>query len=102
MARDPLAFIPKAVKNNTIDRRVSMRGLAVMCMVEQAPRQSVRDLAAALELNKPSVTRAAQALREMGLVEVSREGVSDERLVAISLTAAGREALQALRYAAAA
>ncbi|QUD86696.1 bifunctional helix-turn-helix transcriptional regulator/GNAT family N-acetyltransferase [Phenylobacterium montanum] len=54
---------------------------------------TIGELAQTLELSQPTITRAVARLIEMGLVEASRLG-RDQRHKTISLTAAGRAAME--------
>ena len=56
--------------------------------------RTIGELTETLELSQPTITRAVARLVEMGLVEVSRV-YRDQRRKTISLTAAGRAAMQA-------
>src|SRR5579859_6772474 len=56
--------------------------------------RTIGELTETLELSQPTITRAVARLVEMGLVEVSRV-YRDRRRKTISLTKAGRVAMQA-------
>lgn len=62
----------------------------VMAHLSQADSVSVRDIHDQANLEKSKASRAAARLEAAGLV-AKREGESDRRLVAISLTDKGRE-----------
>lgn len=67
----------------------------VMAHLSQADSVSVRDIHNRANLEKSKASRAAARLEAAGLV-AKREGESDRRLVAISLTDKGREMMAEL------
>ena len=68
---------------------LSMRQLRLLFAIQDAPA-SVRDLATALKLSKPAVTRNTDRLAEVLLVRKSKDK-ADARLVRIELTAKGQK-----------
>lgn len=101
---DLSAFLPYrlAVLAERVSRRLSVvyqvrhgLGLAewrVLVHVRWGNEASVRDIQRAVNLDKPRVSRAVARLVEAGLVE-KRPGAEDGRLVAITLSEAGRAVL---------
>jgi DNA-binding MarR family transcriptional regulator len=98
------SFLPYrlAVLSERVSRRLSVEygrthGLAVaewrvMVHLLRCGAVSVRDIHNCVNLEKPRVSRAVSRLEAEGLVEKT-QGEGDGRLVAISLTDAGRRAL---------
>ena len=68
---------------------LSVRQLAVLMSCKIA-KQTVRGLAEQFKLNKPSVTRAADKLEDLGFIARAKDP-SDGRSVFLSITAAGRK-----------
>ena len=68
---------------------LSIRQLRLLFAIQDAPA-SVRDLATALKLSKPAVTRNTDRLAEVLLVRKSKHK-TDARLVRIELTSLGRK-----------
>ena len=104
---DLSAFLPYrlAVLAVRVSRRLSVEyqrthGLSVaewrvMAHLARCGTVSVRDIHACVNLEKPRVSRAVSRLEQGGLVEKVPE-TTDGRLVAISLTEAGRAAFAAI------
>ncbi|MEM6745708.1 MAG: MarR family winged helix-turn-helix transcriptional regulator [Pseudomonadota bacterium] len=61
----------------------------VLAHLSQQEAVSVREIHRRVDLEKPRITRAAQRLAAAGLIHRA-EGAGDRRLVALSLTSAGR------------
>jgi len=68
---------------------LSLRNLAILAAVHGQPECSVRDVHQKLGISKPSITRNAQMLAELGLLEIKKSNM-DRRLVYISLTKKGK------------
>lgn len=81
--------IVRAVQENYQETRQ----LAVMFLANETPGLSVRELASALSIPKPSVTRSIEALERDGLV-VRKLNLDDRRLIKLHLTDAGRASLR--------
>ncbi|MFZ5965370.1 MarR family winged helix-turn-helix transcriptional regulator [Thalassococcus sp. BH17M4-6] len=98
-------FLPYrlAVLSERVSRRLSVEyqrthGLAVaewrvLVHVQRCGAVSVRDIHNCVNLEKPRVSRAVSRLESEGLVQKA-QGQPDGRLVAITLTDAGRAALE--------
>ena len=74
------------------------RQVAVAILAHEAPRdapQTVRGMAAVLDINKPAVTRALDALEDAGFYQRRRDP-ADKRSVLVSQTAAGRKFVERL------
>lgn len=72
---------------------MTMRQAAVLLAIRSggaAGAATVRDLAVDIGISKPAVTRAADRLAGLGLLE-RKEDVRDRRSVLLVLTAAGRK-----------
>jgi len=76
-----------------IDANMTCRQIAVLMMIHAHPGNSVKQLAAALDLAKPVVTRANDKLVELGLI-TRTTSKADRRQVELSITKLGRLALQ--------
>lgn len=99
------AFLPYrlAVLSERVSRRLSVEygrthrltvpEWRVMVHLLRGGAVSVRDIQTCVNLEKPRVSRAVSRLAAEGLVQKT-QGKTDARLVAISLTDAGRAALQ--------
>ncbi|NKC30171.1 MarR family transcriptional regulator [Falsiroseomonas selenitidurans] len=78
----------------TPDRSLSFRELAVLVLAATGPERlrTVKDMAEAMRVNKPSITRATDRLAALGLVQ-RRTSRSDLRQVTISATPGGEQRL---------
>jgi DNA-binding MarR family transcriptional regulator len=76
--------------------RVSVPRFLVMRMLEQAPRSTVTEIAARLEVTSQFVTLETRRLIEQGLL-AKEPNELDRRSVILDLTPAGRRLLQELR-----
>lgn len=92
----PLTMTPLASRCMLADTAGvnTLRQLAVLDVVATAPGVGVRELARALSVPKPTITRAVDLLAEGGLM-VRRVDPNDGRCVKLQVTAAGRKALAA-------
>jgi DNA-binding MarR family transcriptional regulator len=88
----PAAAVPFS-EMATIDANMTCRQIAVLLMVAAHPGNSVKQLAAALDLAKPVVTRANDKLVELGLITRTMN-MTDRREVELNITKAGRQRLQ--------
>ena len=101
------AFLPYrlAVLSERVSKRLSVEyerthGLAVaewrvLVHLQRAGASSVRDICTYVNLEKPRVSRAVAKLEADGLV-AKAQGQEDARLVSITLTDAGRDALNGI------
>ncbi|MEY5100372.1 MAG: hypothetical protein RJA36_3091 [Pseudomonadota bacterium] len=76
-----------------IDANMTCRQIAVLLMIAAHPGNSVRQLAATLDLAKPVVTRANDKLVELGLI-TRTTSKTDRREVELTVTKLGRLMLQ--------
>ena len=76
-----------------VDANMTCRQIAVLLMIAAHPGHSVKQLAAALALTKPVITRANDKLVELGLITRSTLR-ADRRQVELRVTTAGKLALQ--------
>lgn len=72
----------------TIDANMTCRQVAVLLMIEAHPGNSVKHLAAALDLSKPVITRATDKLVELGLI-TRTTSKADRREVELTITRLG-------------
>ncbi len=72
---------------------ISIAQWRVLAHLAQAPSVSVRDIHARVDLDKPTVSRAAASLERAGYLEKS-ESDGDRRLVELRLTAEGRALIE--------
>lgn len=105
------SFLPYrlAVLSERVSRRLSVEyerthGLSVaewrvLVHLQRAGSASVRDIRTYVNLDKPRVSRAVSRLETDGLV-AKAPGQGDARLVSITLTEAGRDALNGILPAA--
>jgi DNA-binding MarR family transcriptional regulator len=75
------------------EQHISLRQIAVLGYVSLHPGQSVRDAADFLNMSKPAVTRAVDALQQLRLA-TRRDSKDDRRLVMLSATPDGNLFLQ--------
>jgi DNA-binding MarR family transcriptional regulator len=89
-----LAALLKATSVETTSSITSRQLLILLNINSADPKQpiSVGDVAGALEISKPAVTRGIDALAEWGLVD-RQDSAKDRRLVVLKLTAAGKSFL---------
>jgi DNA-binding MarR family transcriptional regulator len=85
------AWFAKGVASNEPD--LTARQIAVLLTVHRAEPQTVRGLAAALNVNKPAITRATSRLIELSYVSKEREP-HDRRSVLIKPTKQGATAVR--------
>lgn len=88
----PAAVVPFK-EMAAINADMTCRQIAVLLMISAHPGNSVKQLAAALDLSKPAVTRANDKLVELGLITRTTSKL-DRRQVELSVTKLGRLALQ--------
>jgi DNA-binding MarR family transcriptional regulator len=81
-------------------RDISLTGAATLATLDRTGPRRVTDLAAGEGVAQPSMTALVIGLEEAGLVE-RRRGSTDQRVVLVSLTPAGRRYLESRRRAAA-
>lgn len=68
---------------------LTLRQLGVLMRVEASKKAlSVKDMAPALNVSKPAITRAIDRLADLGLVD-RRGGTMDRRLIEVRATAKG-------------
>lgn len=91
----PITIPPAAAPFARASRRgdsFTCRHIATLALIVANPGTGVREIAAALDVPKPAVTRAAQALISDGLI-ISTDHQHDRRLVAFRPTKDGVEVL---------
>lgn len=74
---------------------ISIPEWRVLAHLSQAGSVSIREIYEKVAMDKPKVSRAAQRLEAAGYV-TKRENPQDRRLVELSLTAKGRETIEAI------
>ena len=73
------------------DHDITLRQLHALALIVSKPQdgRTVRALAAAMQVHRPAITRAADRLEDFGFV-VRRPDTADRRSVFFDATAAGR------------
>lgn len=74
---------------------ITARQLAVLCSIAMVESWTVRDLAAALGLARPAISRAADAWEEMGFIE-RQDDPEDRRSVLLVITETGKRYVNTL------
>jgi DNA-binding MarR family transcriptional regulator len=94
-----LAALVGAVRHlaASVKEDVSLRQLAVLLRVAEQT-DTIRGMAAALQLNKPAITRAVDRLSEFDLV-VRKRDPDDQRSVLVSIRPAGTKLLEGVAVA---
>lgn len=87
VAADKLVGMFGALKDH--EQEITLRQLGTIGVLLTTPGCSVREIAGKLDISKPAVTRALQALGELGYVE-KQPGEADRRLVRASVTSKGK------------
>lgn len=92
---DLLGFVHRHASGNWLqvvsDLDLTLTQLKTLHVLDEHEDLSIKELAAALGLSLPAVSRGAESLAQRGLVE-RRESTEDRRSRRVRMTAAGRHA----------